>query len=208
MGERGEGESRRASGCCHDRFLVGVHVRPCGASTHGDCTGRRRDQGARPTEIRHFSFAVRHWALVRCAGLAMGMALGGSRGSRGCQGRTRLRKWLPFYVLSLPRGHWRSSPARWCFATFRPQPLQNLRKSTVFSYPPSGSAPALSGTHARARSNVYQDISQGMPGGLTRRGGLRSQRGGLAATRLGRGEQRGAGPPRAWQGQRVRGRGV
>ena len=34
-----------------------------------------------------------------------GVALGGRRGSRGCQGRTRLRKWLPFYVLSLPRGH-------------------------------------------------------------------------------------------------------
>ena len=48
----------------------------------------------------------------------------------------------------------------------------------VFSYPPSGSAPALSGTHARARSNVYQDISQGILGDLTRRGGLRSQRGG------------------------------
>ena len=71
---------------------VGVHVRPCGASTHGDCTGRRRDQGARPTEILHFSSAVGHWALVRCAGFAMGMALGGRRGSRGCQGRTRLRK--------------------------------------------------------------------------------------------------------------------
>ena len=68
------------------------------------CTGRRRDQGARPTEILHFSSAVGHWALVRCAGLAMGMALGGRRGSRGCQGRTRLRKWLPFYVLSLPPG--------------------------------------------------------------------------------------------------------
>ena len=51
-----------------------------------------RDQGARPTEILHFSSAVGHWALVRCAGLAMGMALGGRRGSRGCQGRTRLRK--------------------------------------------------------------------------------------------------------------------
>ena len=75
-----------------------------GASTQGVCTGRRRDQGARPTEILHFSSAVGHWALVRCAGLAMGMALGGRRGSRGCQGRTRLRKWLPFYVLSLPRG--------------------------------------------------------------------------------------------------------
>ena len=105
------------------------------------------------------------------------------RGSRGCQCRTRLRKWLPFYVLSLARGHWRTSPAGWCFATFRPQPLQNLRKSNVFSYPPSGSAPALSGTHARARSNVYQDISQGMLGGLTRRGGLRSQRGGLGVSR-------------------------
>ena len=58
----------------------------------GVCTGRRRDQGARPTEILHFSSAVGHWALVRCAGLAMGMALGGRRGSRGCQGRTRLRK--------------------------------------------------------------------------------------------------------------------
>ena len=33
-----------------------------------------------------------------------GVALGGRRGSRGCQGRTRLRKWLPFYVLSLPPG--------------------------------------------------------------------------------------------------------
>ena len=54
----------------------------------------------------------------------------------------------------------------------------------VFSYPPSGSAPALSGTHARARSNVYQDISQGMLGGLTRRGGLRSQRGGLKFRRF------------------------
>ena len=106
------------------------------------------------------------------------------RGSRGCQGRTRLRKWLPFYVLSLPRGHWRTSPAGWCFATFRPQPLQNLRKSIVFSYPPSGSAPALSGTHARARSNVYQDISQGILGGLTRRGGLRSQRGGFKFRRF------------------------
>ena len=73
----------------------------------GVCTGRRRDQGARPTEILHFSSAVGHWALVRCAGLAMGMALGGRRGSRGCQGRTRLRKWLPFYVLNLPRGPWR-----------------------------------------------------------------------------------------------------
>ena len=83
---------------------VGVRVRPCGASTPGGCTGRRRDQGARPTEILHFSSAVGHWALVRCAGLAMAMALGGRRGSRGCQGRTRLRKWLPFYVLSLPRG--------------------------------------------------------------------------------------------------------
>ena len=50
----------------------------------------------------------------------------------------------------------------------------------VFSYPPSGSAPALSGTHARARSNVYQHISKGILRGLTRRGGLRSQRGGLA----------------------------
>ena len=113
-----------------------------------------------------------------------GVALGGRRGSRGCQGRTRLRKWLPFYVLSLPRGHWRPSPGRWCFATFRPQPLQNLRKSKVFSYPPSGSAPALSVTHARARSNVYQHISQGMPRGLTRRGGLRSQRGGLKFRRF------------------------
>ena len=71
---------------------AGVHVRPCGASTQGGCTGRRRDQGARPTEILHFSSAVGHWALVRGAGLAMGMALGGRRGSRGCQGRTRLRK--------------------------------------------------------------------------------------------------------------------
>ena len=60
--------------------------------------------GAGPTEILHFSSAVGHWALVRCAGLAMGMALGGRRGSRGCQGRTRLRKWLPFYVLSFPPG--------------------------------------------------------------------------------------------------------
>ena len=71
---------------------AGVHVRPCGASTQGVCTGRRRDQGARPTEILHVSSAVGHWAMVRCAGLAMGMALGGRRGSRGCQGRTRLRK--------------------------------------------------------------------------------------------------------------------
>ena len=54
----------------------------------------------------------------------------------------------------------------------------------VFSYPPSGSAVALSGTHARARSNVYQDISQGMPRDLTRRGGLRSQRGGLKFRRF------------------------
>ena len=55
---------------------------------------------------RNPSLFVRSWPLgaVRCAGLAMGMALGGRRGSRGCQGRTRLRKWLPFYVLSLPRG--------------------------------------------------------------------------------------------------------
>ena len=33
---------------------VGVRVRPCGASTHGGCTGRRRDQA--PTGILHFSF--------------------------------------------------------------------------------------------------------------------------------------------------------
>ena len=41
---------------------VGVHVRPCGASTHGDCTGRRRDQA--PTEILHFSFADHLGALL------------------------------------------------------------------------------------------------------------------------------------------------
>ena len=35
---------------------AGVHVRPCGASTQGVCTGRKRDQA--PTEILHFSFAV------------------------------------------------------------------------------------------------------------------------------------------------------
>ena len=33
-----------------------------------------------------------------------GVAVGGRRGSRGCHGRTRLRKWLPFYVLSFPPG--------------------------------------------------------------------------------------------------------
>ena len=65
-----------------------------------------------------------------------GVALGGRRGSRGCQGRTRLRKWLPFYVLSLPRGPRTLGPGRWYFASLSPQPLQNLRKSMVFFISP------------------------------------------------------------------------
>ena len=52
----------------------------------------QKGPGGEAIEILHFSSAVGHWALVRCAGLAMGMALGGRRGSKGCQGRTRLRK--------------------------------------------------------------------------------------------------------------------
>ena len=45
----------------------------------------------------------------------------------------------------------RWNEARWCGARFRPQPLQNLSGSIVFSMPSKGSAVALWGTHARAR---------------------------------------------------------
>ena len=41
---------------------------------------------------------------------------------------------------------------RWCGARFRPQPLQNLSGSIVFSMPSKGSAVALRGTLARARN--------------------------------------------------------
>ena len=45
-------------------------------------------------------------------------------------------------------GHWRSTGGglgRWCVARFRPQPLQNLGGSTVFSRPSKGSAVVLWG---------------------------------------------------------------
>ena len=73
-------------------------------------------------------------------------------------GSARLPKWRPSHALeasdaALTRP-WRGprvGVGRWCGARFRPQPLQNLGGSIVFSRPSKGSAVALRGTHARAR---------------------------------------------------------
>ena len=89
--------------------------------------------------------------LLRCLRRESAFALRGTH-ARG-QG------WAP-KVATLSRfgGLWRGPGAalaryvgRWCGARFRPQPLQNLSGSIVFSMPSKGSAFALRGTHARAR---------------------------------------------------------
>ena len=71
----------------------------------GVCTGRRRGQGARPTEILHFSSAVGHWELVRCAGLAMGMALGGEGAPGGARAELGSESDYRSTFWSLLRGH-------------------------------------------------------------------------------------------------------
>ena len=70
-----------------------------------------------------------------------------------------------------------------CYFQAAPPP-ERKEKQGFFISPERIRARPVGGTHARARRNVYQDVSQGMLGDLTRRGGLRSQRGGLKFRRF------------------------
>ena len=67
----------------------------------------------------------KHWFSISSETIR-GCPLGdGKRGSRGCQGRARLRKCLPFHVFEPSPGALASTVGRWCGARFWPQPLQN-----------------------------------------------------------------------------------